>query len=101
MRVPPSCAVSAPEGRRSFARTRDRGLFGRSRKHARQSAGGEPNVQRVGLFGKKRGWRRTIYYEQFDAAYAAMAPARWSAAATRAVFENPLNPFSYTVPGRM
>ncbi len=30
-----------------------------------------------------------------------MAPARWSAAATRAVFENPFNPFSYTVPGRM
>jgi len=30
-----------------------------------------------------------------------MAPARWSAAATRAVFENPFNPFSYTLPGRM
>ncbi len=30
-----------------------------------------------------------------------MAPARWSAAATRAVFENPFNPFAYTLPGRM
>ncbi len=30
-----------------------------------------------------------------------MAPARWSAAATQAIFENPFNPFSYTVPGRM
>jgi poly(3-hydroxybutyrate) depolymerase len=51
--------------------------------------------------GKKRRWRRAIYYEQFDAAYLAMAPARWSAAATRAIFENPFNPFSYTIPGRM
>jgi poly(3-hydroxybutyrate) depolymerase len=30
-----------------------------------------------------------------------MAPARWSAAATQAVFGNPLNPLSYTLTGRM
>ena len=30
-----------------------------------------------------------------------MAPARWSAAATRAVFDNPFNPLAYTLPGRM
>ncbi len=30
-----------------------------------------------------------------------MAPARWSAAATQALFDNPFNPFSYTLPGRM
>ena len=30
-----------------------------------------------------------------------MTPARWSAVATKAVFGNPLNPFSYTLPGRM
>ncbi|HTD35505.1 MAG TPA: polyhydroxyalkanoate depolymerase [Candidatus Elarobacter sp.] len=50
----------------------------------RSSAGGEP-----------------IFYEQYDAAYLAMTPARWSAAATQAVFGNPLNPLSYTVTGRM
>jgi len=44
---------------------------------------------------------RTIYYEQYDAAYFAMTPARWSAAATQALFGNPFNPFSYTVSGRM
>jgi poly(3-hydroxybutyrate) depolymerase len=42
-----------------------------------------------------------IYYEQYDAAYLAMTPARWSAAATQALFSNPFNPFSYTLPGRM
>ena len=42
-----------------------------------------------------------IYYEQYDAAYLAMTPARWSAAATQALFGNPFNPFSYTLPGRM
>ena len=42
-----------------------------------------------------------IYYEQYDAAYLAMTPARWSAAATKALFGNPFNPFSYTLPGRM
>lgn len=42
-----------------------------------------------------------IYYEQYDAAYLAMTPARWSAAATQAVFGNPFNPFSYTPAGRM
>jgi poly(3-hydroxybutyrate) depolymerase len=30
-----------------------------------------------------------------------MTPARWSAAATQALFGNPFNPFSYTVSGRM
>jgi poly(3-hydroxybutyrate) depolymerase len=50
----------------------------------RSSAGGEP-----------------IFYEQYDAAYLAMTPARWSAAATQAVFGNPLNPLSYTVTGRV
>ena len=30
-----------------------------------------------------------------------MTPARWSAAATQALFTNPFNPFSYTLPGRM
>ncbi len=30
-----------------------------------------------------------------------MTPARWSAAATQALFANPFNPFSYTLPGRM
>ncbi|HEY0382751.1 MAG TPA: polyhydroxyalkanoate depolymerase [Candidatus Elarobacter sp.] len=42
-----------------------------------------------------------MYYEQYDAAYLAMTPARWSAAATKAVFGNPFNPFTYTLPGRM
>ena len=44
---------------------------------------------------------RSIYYEQYDAAYLAMTPARWSAATARAFFGNPYNPFSYTLPGRM
>jgi poly(3-hydroxybutyrate) depolymerase len=43
----------------------------------------------------------SIYYEQYDAAYLAMTPARWSAAATQALFGNPFNPFSYTPAGRM
>jgi poly(3-hydroxybutyrate) depolymerase len=30
-----------------------------------------------------------------------MTPARWSATATQALFSNPFNPFSYTLPGRM
>ena len=51
-------------------------------------------------FGKKPRWRHSIYYEQYDAAYLAMTPARWSAAATQALF-NPFNPFSYTPAGRM
>ena len=42
-----------------------------------------------------------IYYEQYDAAYLAMAPARWSAATAQAFFGNPFNPFAYTLPGRM
>jgi poly(3-hydroxybutyrate) depolymerase len=42
-----------------------------------------------------------IYYEQYDAAYLAMTPARWSAAATQALFGNPFNPFAYTPAGRM
>jgi poly(3-hydroxybutyrate) depolymerase len=43
----------------------------------------------------------SIYYEQYDAAYLAMTPARWSAAATQALFGNPFNPFSYTPAGRV
>jgi len=30
-----------------------------------------------------------------------MTPARWSAAATQALFGNPFNPLTYTLPGRM
>ena len=51
--------------------------------------------------GKSSAGGKLIYYEQYDAAYLAMTPARWSAAATKALFGNPFNPFSYTLPGRM
>jgi poly(3-hydroxybutyrate) depolymerase len=44
---------------------------------------------------------RLIYYEQFDAAYLALTPARWSAATAQAIFGNPFNPFAYTLPGRI
>ena len=44
---------------------------------------------------------RFIYYEQYDAAYLALTPARWSAATAQAVFGNPFNPFAYTLPGRI
>jgi poly(3-hydroxybutyrate) depolymerase len=37
----------------------------------------------------------------YDAAYLAMAPARWSAAGAQALFSNPFSPLSYTLPGRM
>jgi poly(3-hydroxybutyrate) depolymerase len=54
------------------------------------------------LFGEEVALEaKFIYYEQFDATYLAMTPARWSAAATKALFGNPFNPFSYTLPGRM
>lgn len=43
----------------------------------------------------------SIYYEQYDAAYFAMTPARWSAATAQAIFGNPFNPFAYTLPGRI
>jgi poly(3-hydroxybutyrate) depolymerase len=43
----------------------------------------------------------SIYYEQYDAAYLAMTPARWSAATAQAIFGNPFNPFAYTLPGRI
>ncbi|MDB5072351.1 MAG: phaZ [Candidatus Eremiobacteraeota bacterium] len=51
--------------------------------------------------GRSRAGGNVIYYEQYDAAYLAMTPARWSAAATQALFGNPFNPFSYTPAGRM
>jgi poly(3-hydroxybutyrate) depolymerase len=44
---------------------------------------------------------RFIYYEQYDAAYLALTPARWSAATAQAIFGNPFNPFAYTLPGRI
>jgi poly(3-hydroxybutyrate) depolymerase len=47
------------------------------------------------------GKRHIIEYGLYDATYLGMTPWRWSAAAAQAVFGNPLNPFSYTVPGRM
>lgn len=56
---------------------------------------------RFPILGNEARRRRFIYYEQFDAAYLAMSPVRWSAAATRALFGNPFNPFSYTWAGRM
>jgi poly(3-hydroxybutyrate) depolymerase len=43
----------------------------------------------------------SIYYESFDAAYLALAPARWSALTTKAFFSNPFSPLSYTLTGRM
>ncbi|HEY4438962.1 MAG TPA: polyhydroxyalkanoate depolymerase [Candidatus Elarobacter sp.] len=42
-----------------------------------------------------------ITYEFYDAAYLAMAPARWTAATTKAWLTNPFSPLSYTIPGRM
>jgi poly(3-hydroxybutyrate) depolymerase len=45
--------------------------------------------------------RLTIEYGLYDATYLSLTPLRWSAAATQAVFQNPLNPFAYTLPGRM
>jgi poly(3-hydroxybutyrate) depolymerase len=51
--------------------------------------------------GRSSAGGESIYYEQYDAAYLAMTPARWSAAATQALFGNPFNPFAYTLPGRM
>ena len=42
-----------------------------------------------------------IYYEQYDATYLALTPARWSAATAQAIFGNPFNPFAYTLPGRI
>ena len=44
---------------------------------------------------------RFIYYEQYDAAYLALTPARWSAATAQAIFGNPFNPFAYWLPGRI
>ena len=51
--------------------------------------------------GRSHAGGTVIYYEQYDAAYLAMTSARWSAAATKAFFGNPFNPFAYTLPGRM
>jgi poly(3-hydroxybutyrate) depolymerase len=45
--------------------------------------------------------RHIIDYGLYDATYLSMTPWRWTAAATEAVFGNPLNPLAYTVPGRM
>jgi poly(3-hydroxybutyrate) depolymerase len=45
--------------------------------------------------------RHAIEYGLYDATYLGMTPLRWSAAAAQAVFGNPLNPLSYTLPGRM
>ena len=53
------------------------------------------------LLGRNSDGGDFIHYEQYDAAYLAMSPVRWSAAATSALFGNPFNPFSYTLPGRM
>ncbi|MDB5028139.1 MAG: phaZ [Candidatus Eremiobacteraeota bacterium] len=54
-----------------------------------------------GLLGKASAGGRAIFYEQYDAACLALNPARWSAAATRAIFSNPFNPMTYTLTGRM
>jgi poly(3-hydroxybutyrate) depolymerase len=51
--------------------------------------------------GKSRIGGEPIYYEQYDAAYLAMTPARWSAAATKALLGNPFNPLAYTLTGRL
>ncbi|MGB8267082.1 MAG: polyhydroxyalkanoate depolymerase [Candidatus Velthaea sp.] len=40
-------------------------------------------------------------YELYDATYLAMTPARWTAAATRTLFGNPLSPFAYSLPAKM
>ncbi|HEY0393806.1 MAG TPA: polyhydroxyalkanoate depolymerase [Candidatus Elarobacter sp.] len=61
----------------------------------------ERTERRSRLLGRSSAGGNPIYYEQYDAAYLAMTPARWSAAATQALFSNPFNPFSYTLPGRM
>jgi len=45
--------------------------------------------------------RYTIEYGIYDAGYLSLSPWRWSAAAAQAVFGNPFNPLSYTLPGRM
>lgn len=42
----------------------------------------------------------TITYELYDAASAALEPARWSAAAAKTLLANPFNPFAYTAVGR-
>ncbi len=43
----------------------------------------------------------SIYYEYYDAAHLALAPARLSAATAQFVFGNPLSPLAYTLPGRV
>ncbi len=43
----------------------------------------------------------SIYYEYYDAAHLALAPARLSAATAQLVFGNPLSPLAYTLPGRV
>jgi poly(3-hydroxybutyrate) depolymerase len=45
--------------------------------------------------------RAVIEYGLYDATYLSFTPLRWSAAAAQAVFSNPFNPLSYTLPGRM
>ncbi len=45
--------------------------------------------------------RLPIYYEFYDAAHLALAPARLSAATAQLVFGNPLSPLAYTLPGRV
>lgn len=42
-----------------------------------------------------------IYYELYDAAHLALAPARLSAATAQLLFGNPLSPLAYTLPGRV
>ncbi len=42
-----------------------------------------------------------MLYHLYDAAYAAMLPARWTAATTRLLFSNPFSPMSYTFTGRV
>ncbi len=50
-----------------------------------------------------RAWetRNFIEYGLYDAGYLSLTPWRWSAAAAQAVFSNPFNPLTYTLPGRM
>ncbi len=57
-----------------------------------------PNSPFVGTVAREA-W--PIFYELYDAAHLALAPARLSAATARLVFGNPLSPLSYTLPGRM
>jgi poly(3-hydroxybutyrate) depolymerase len=40
-------------------------------------------------------------YGLYDATSLSLTPLRWSATAAQALFKNPLNPLSYTLPGRM